>query len=151
MRHSIAAALAFGLVSTQALAGGIVVPMDEVRTVTFTKPVATVYVGNSVIAEINMIDSRHAFILGKGFGTTNVIALDAQGREVSNTYVSVAETRGAAVTVFRGAGQVTLACGGPRCQISPTPGDAKFKDDITDVSTHHDLGTKTATGASPQP
>lgn len=146
MRHTIAAALVLGLFSTSALAaGGVVVPMDEVRTVTFAKPVKTVYVGNAVIADVNMIDSRHAFVLGKAFGTTNVVALDDSGREVSNTFVSVSETRGSTVTVFRGAGQVTMSCGGPRCQVSPIPGDARFKEDIGDVSVHHDLGTKSGT------
>ena len=140
----LAAALVFSLFSTSAMAAGLTVPMDEVRTVTFSKPVTTVYMGNSVIAEVNMIDSRHAFVLGKGFGTTNLIALDQYGREVANTFVSVAETRGSTVTVFRGAGQVTLACAGPRCQVSPIPGDAKYKDDLSDVAAHHDLGTKTA-------
>ena len=125
-----------------ALAAGVTVPMDEARTITFTKAVTTVYVGNPTIADVNMVDPHHAFVLGKDFGTTNVIALDATGREVSNIYVSVAENRGAAVTLFRGNNQVTMACGGPRCQISPTPGDAKYKDDLGDVSAHHDLGTK---------
>jgi Flp pilus assembly secretin CpaC len=144
MRHASAALLAVCLSSSSALAAGVVVPIDEVRTVTFLKPAATIYVGNSEIADVNMIDSRHAFVLGKAFGTTNVIALDRTGREVSNVFVSVSENRGAAVTLFRGGAQVTMACAGPRCQVSPTPGDAKYKDDLGDISAHHDLGTKSA-------
>jgi len=149
MRRTALAALVFSLVGTSALAaGGIIVPMDEVRTVTFLRPAATVYVGNPEIADVNMVDAHHAFVLGKAFGTTNVIALDNTGREVSNTYVSVSENRGSAVTLFRGPAQVTMACGGPRCQISPTPGDAHYKDDISDVGAHHELGAKSG---SPQP
>ena len=144
MRRSVPLVFTFGLLSTQAFAAGVAVPMDEVRTVTFGRPVSTVYVGNSVIADVNMIDSRHAFVLGKAYGTTNIIALDSAGHEVSNTYVSVSETRGATVTLLKGSAQTTLSCGGPRCEVSPTPGDAKYKDDIGDVSAHHDLGTKTA-------
>ena len=56
------------------------VPMDEVRMVTFVKPVATVYVGNPMIADITVIDSRHVFVLGKAFGATNIIALDSNGK-----------------------------------------------------------------------
>ena len=70
-------------------AAGVAVAMDEVRTVTFPKPVATIYVGNPSIADINMIDSRHAFILGKGYGNTNMLALDQDGKQVSNTHISV--------------------------------------------------------------
>src|SRR5258708_18586938 len=111
MRHSIAAALALGLVSTQALAAGVAVPRDEVRTVTFTKPVTTVYVGNPSIADVNMIDSRHAFLLGKSFGSTNIIALDSAGREVSNVPVSVSGSHGGStVTLTKGTAQTTLAC-----------------------------------------
>jgi len=143
MRRTFVAAFAVALLSGSALAGGVSVPMDEVRTVTFGRPVATVYVGNSVIADVNLVDNRHAFVLGKAFGTTNIIALDASGREISNTYVSVPETRGSTVTVFRGAGQVTMSCGGPRCNVSPIPGDAGYKERLGDVESHHEFGNKT--------
>jgi Flp pilus assembly secretin CpaC len=148
MRRSFAAAFALVLTSqiftspAALAAGGVIVPMDEARTVTFTKPATTVYIGNPAIADVNMVDPHHAFVLGKAFGTTNVIALDQAGREIANIYVSVSENRGSAVTLFRGAAQVTLACAGPRCQKSPTPGDSTYKEDEDQVATHHDLGTK---------
>jgi len=145
MRHTIATAFAFGLCATQALAAGTVsVPMDEVRTVTFPRAVTTVFMGNSTIADVNLVDARHAFVLGKVFGTTNLIALDSAGHEVSNVFVAVPETRGATVTVFHGVQQVTMSCGGPRCNVSPVPGDAGYKDRLGDVAAHHDLGTRQA-------
>ncbi|MEI9885294.1 MAG: pilus assembly protein N-terminal domain-containing protein [Rhizomicrobium sp.] len=144
MRRVLAAAIAFGLTSTAALAGGVTVPMDEVRTVTFAKPITTVYVGNPTIADINMIDSRHAFLLGKSFGTTNIIALDAQGREVSNTAVSVMGSHGSTVTLNKGTAQTTLACSSDRCQASPLPGDAQFGQLVADIEKHVDLGAKGA-------
>lgn len=145
MRSPIAIAFVLGLTASQALAAGTVsVPMDEVRTVTFPRPVATVFMGNSTIADVNLVDSRHAFVLGKVFGTTNLIALDSTGHEVSNVYVAVPETRGSTVTVFHGPSQVTMSCGGPRCNVSPVPGDAGYKDRIGDVEAHHELGTKQA-------
>ena len=144
MRHSILAALAFSLAGTSALAGGVAVPMDEVRTVTFGRPVTTVYVGNPSIADVNVIDSRHAFVLGKSFGTTNVIALDAQGREISNTFVTVSGTRGSTVTLTKGTAQTTLACSKARCETAPLPGDAHFSDLMGDVEKHIDMGSKTA-------
>lgn len=144
MRQMFSAALVLGLCAAPALAGTVSVPMDEVRTVTFARPVTTVFMGNSTIADVNLVDSRHAFVLGKVFGTTNMIALDATGHEVSNTFVAVPETRGATVTVFRGNSQLTLSCGGPRCNISPIPGDAGYKDHLGDVEAHHELGSKQA-------
>lgn len=144
MRHSIVAALAFSFTATSALASGVVVPIDEARTVTFVRNVSIVYIGNSAIAEVTMVDARHGVVLGKAYGTTNVIALDTTGHEVSNVPVSVAETRGATVTLFKGVGQMTMSCGGPRCEVAPTPGDFKYKEDLLDVSQHHDLGVKSA-------
>jgi Flp pilus assembly secretin CpaC len=133
-------ALAATLSGGQALAGGVSVPMDEVRTVAFAKPVATVYVGNPAIADINMIDARHAFVLGKSFGTTNIIALDHWGRQVSNTYVSVSGSGGTTVTLLKGATQSTLSCTGRRCEVAPIPGDTRYSDVIGDVTKHQSLG-----------
>src|SRR5581483_12047188 len=126
MRHSLAAAFALSLMGGSALAAGVTVPMDQARTVTFARPVATVFVGNAEIADVHIIDTRHAFVTGKAFGTTNLIALDNTGREVSNTLVSVGEAHGTTVTYFLGGAQRTMSCGGPRCEVSPIPGDAKF-------------------------
>jgi Flp pilus assembly secretin CpaC len=143
MRHTFAAAFALVLASSSALAGGgITVPMDEVRTVTFTKPVTTVYVGNPAIADINMIDSRHAFLLGKTFGMTNIVALDALGHEVSDVPVNVTGSRAATVTVTKGTAQTTLTCAGGRCSPAPQPGDANFNTVLGDIQRHLDLGTK---------
>ena len=135
-------AVAAGLTGGQAFAGGVAVPMDEVRTVAFAKPVATVYVGNPAIADINMIDARHAFVLGKSFGTTNIIALDNTGHEVANTFVSVSGSNGAMVTLMKGATQTTLSCTGKRCEVAPLPGDARFGDVMGDVGKRQELGTK---------
>ena len=144
MRLNIALAFVVlaGVSCGQALAGGVAVPLDEVRTVAFAKPVATVYVGNPMIADINMIDARHAFVLGKAYGTTNIIALDNAGHEIANTYVSVSGSNDAKVTLMRGATQTTLSCTGARCEVAPLPGDAHFSDVMGDVSRHQQLGVK---------
>jgi len=148
MRLALTLAVAAGLTASQALAGGVAVPLDEVRTVAFAKPVATVYVGNPSIADINMIDARHAFVLGKRFGTTNIIALDNSGHEVANTFVSVSGSNGEIVTLTKGATQskpvtqTTLSCTGVRCEESPVPGDARFSEVMGDVSRHDQMGAK---------
>ncbi|MEJ1967536.1 MAG: pilus assembly protein N-terminal domain-containing protein [Rhizomicrobium sp.] len=143
MRRTPVAALAFVLFATSALgAGGVAVPMDEVRTVTFGRAVATVYVGNPMIADVNIIDSRHAFILGKSFGKTNIVALDATGHQVSNTVVSVSAGNGGVVTLTKGTAQTTLACSGQRCQPAPLPGEAHYSDVMGDLQKHIDMGSK---------
>jgi Flp pilus assembly secretin CpaC len=110
-------------VSPAASAAGVAVALDEVRVVTFKTPVKTVFVGNPVIADITVIDPQHVFILGKSFGTTNLVALDDKGNQRINEQISVFNRAGAAVTLHRGASQVTMTCTRAQCVAAPTPGD----------------------------
>ena len=60
------------------------VPMDQVRMITFQAPISTVFVGNPQIADVTVVDSTRIFLMGKNFGTTNLVALDADGNQLSN-------------------------------------------------------------------
>jgi len=145
MRRTLfAASLLF--IAHPAYADGVAIAMDEVRTITFPKSVATVYVGNPAIADINMIDSRHAFILGKGYGNTNIVALDHEGDQVSNTHVSVMARQDSTVTLQRGVSRLTYSCTASHCEATPEPGDGKDAFDATtgQIGTHQ----ATAKGAA---
>lgn len=124
----------------------ISIPMDEVRLVAFSQPVQTVYVGNPLIADVTMVDSRHAFLLGKAFGATNIIALNSDGKQVVNDSVSVFGHTGNLVVLHRGAAQATYACAGSRCEISPMPGDDKdsYSSRMDQLTNHQDAGLKAA-------
>src|SRR5215469_13759315 len=144
MRRTLIAALAV-LAATPAHAAGVAVAMDEVRTVTFPKSVATIYVGNPAIADINMIDSRHAFVLGKGYGNTNMVALDQDGKQVSNTHISVLAREDATVTLQKGANRVTYSCTSNHCEATPQPGDGKDVFDAANAQiTSHEATARTA-------
>jgi len=124
MRRILLAALILGS-AVPASAAGVSVAMDEVRTITFPKTVSTIYVGNPAVADINMIDSRHAFILGKGYGNTNMVALDKDGKQVSNTHINVSARQDTSLTLQRGASRVTYSCTAAHCEVTPQPGDGK--------------------------
>jgi hypothetical protein len=128
--------------------GAVAVPLDEVRVMTFTKPVATLYVGNPVIADVTIIDSRHAFVQGKAFGATNIVALDAGGRQVANRQIVVAGNGTAVVTLQKGNAQTTYACAASRCQPAPQPGDGKdvFESTAEQISKHQSMLSKAASG-----
>jgi hypothetical protein len=113
--------------ASPALAGGsfVSVTLDEVRLLAFAKPIETLYVANPAIADVTMIDKRHGFVLGKSFGTTNIIALDSSGRQVSNERVVVSGMNGGIVTLQKGTAQTTYNCSAGRCEAAPQPGDAK--------------------------
>ena len=89
--------------AAQARSASVSVPLDEVRILAFAQPISTLYIGNPSVADVTMIDKRHAFVLGKSYGATNIVALDASGTEVSNQQVVVFGTSSAVVTVQRGA------------------------------------------------
>lgn len=101
---------------------GLAVPEDEARIVSFDKPVTTVFVADPSVADINVIDSTHAFLLGKAFGETNLIALDAQGNPISSRHITV-YGGSSLVTLNRGNAQFTYACASVRCEFASAPGD----------------------------
>ena len=107
----------------------VALALDEVHTLTFRAPVSTVYVGNPSIADVTMIDARHAFVQGKGYGRTNIMALNHDNVMVFNTHVTVTGNNGGGTVVLnRGAQRVTLNCAGGRCEPTPMPGDGKESD-----------------------
>ncbi|MGY9105442.1 MAG: pilus assembly protein N-terminal domain-containing protein [Alphaproteobacteria bacterium] len=107
-----------------ALAADFTVPMDQVRMITFRAPISTVFVGNPLIADVTVVDPTRIFLMGKNFGTTNLVALDEDGNQISNDRITVQSRDGEVVTIHRGSDQMTMACLGGRCQSAPVPGDA---------------------------
>jgi len=135
--------------AAQARNTSVTVPLDAVRMLAFDKPIATLYIGNPVIADITMIDKRHAFIQGKAYGATNVVALDASGDEISNQQVIVfGAGGGGVVTLQRGAAQTTYSCAAARCEPTPQPGDGKdpFDQNMGQIQAHQALVAKAAGG-----
>jgi hypothetical protein len=126
----------------------VALALDEVHTLTFKSPIATVYVGNPAIADVTMIDSRHAFVQGKGFGRTNIVALNSDNVQVFNTHITVTGSEGSGtVTLNRGAQRVTLNCAGGRCEPTPTPGDDQkiYDTETGQTSTHQNAARGMAT------
>ena len=122
----------------------VALALDEVHTLTFKSPIATVYVGNPAIADVTMIDSRHAFVQGKGYGRTNIVALNSDNVQVFNTHITVTGSEGGGtVTLNRGAQRITLNCAGGRCEPTPTPGDdQKIYDTDAGQASSHKTGAR---------
>jgi Pilus formation protein N terminal region len=150
MRRALIAALAIASISPALAAdkSGLALSMDEVRTLTFENPITTIYVGNPSIADITMIDARHAFILGKAYGRTNIVALNHDGVQIYNQRVDVAQGGVETLTLNRGAQRVTYNCNSGRCEAQPTPGDGKdvFETMTGQLNTHSDVARKAAGG-----
>ncbi|HSM96402.1 MAG TPA: pilus assembly protein N-terminal domain-containing protein [Rhizomicrobium sp.] len=102
---------------------GLVVAMDEARMLTFTQPIVTLFLGNTTIADVTIIDSHHAYLLGKTFGTTNMIGLDSSNHQVMNAQVHVINRITGSVTLNRGAASFNYSCTALHCETGPRPGD----------------------------
>jgi hypothetical protein len=136
--------------AAQARNASVSVPLDGVRMVAFASPISTLYIGNPAIADVTMIDKRHAFVLGKSFGATNIVALDAAGIEISNQQVVVFGSGGGVLTLQRGAARTTYSCAATRCEPSPQPGDGKdpFDSNMDQITKHQQLVAKIAAGTT---
>jgi Flp pilus assembly secretin CpaC len=151
MHRALLAATLTLLAPSPVFAAGLAIAMDQVQTLTFTVPVATVYVGNPAIADITMIDARHAFVIGKGFGNTNIVALDGDGKQVSNTTVAVlagASNAQSTLVLNRGTQRVTYSCTSSHCDATAQPGDGKdaFEQINSQLAVHNDVAHKAASG-----
>src|SRR5262245_51074677 len=94
-----ALSLTAACLSTAAVAAdGITVSTNEVRVLTFPTPMKTVFVGNPTIADVTVIDSTHVFVLGKSFGTTNLVGLDERGHQSSDQWITVLNPERSVVT-----------------------------------------------------
>jgi hypothetical protein len=151
MRRVISALLLAGFAlpagfAQSAWADTISVALDEVQTIAFPSVPAAVNVGNPSIADITMFDDHHAFIQGKAYGSTNMVAVDKNGGIISNTHINVLSGQQAIVTLQRGASRTTYTCIASRCEPSPQPGDGKDSFDAASgqITAHQDTARKAA-------
>ncbi|WP_304170316.1 pilus assembly protein N-terminal domain-containing protein [Phenylobacterium aquaticum] len=125
----IAAIAALGLASA-AWADSLSVPIDQSARLVLPPGTQNVVVGNPAIADVNVLDSHNAVLLGRAYGVTNILITDARGRVLLNRQVVVAGTQTDRVTLFKGAtpgapaGPENYACAGQRCERTPMPGEA---------------------------
>ncbi len=100
----------------------ITVYSDQARVLPIHGAPATAIVGNPMFADAKV---RPGMIVlqGRHFGTTNVLVLDASGKELANYQVTVQQTPNARVTIFQAGGTVTYTCAN-NCETTLEVGDA---------------------------
>ncbi len=87
------------------------VEIDQARRVQLSGPAGSVIVGNPEIADVTVVDANTLYITGKGYGVTEVVAVDPIGRTVYQSQVVVTAGDGAGrVRVWRGAQATEMAC-----------------------------------------
>lgn len=120
--RALAAAIGLAFLAGTAQAAEFQVEMNKSKALNFPKPVSTVMVGNPAVADVTVESANLVYVMGKSYGTTNLIALDADGKPMLDLNVNVVSQATSAVTLTRGAGQVSYNCT-PRCERVPNIGD----------------------------
>ncbi|MGB8818660.1 MAG: pilus assembly protein N-terminal domain-containing protein [Rhizobiaceae bacterium] len=104
---------------------GIEVVMNQAKIVKLSRDADTIVVGNPLIADAAVKDSRTVVITGKGFGVTNFVVLDSAGNPVVDEQVIVSRSVAETVRVYRRSKVQTLSCT-PYCE-SAYKSDAEIK------------------------
>ena len=86
------------------------VGIDQSARVQLRAPAGSVIVGNPRIADVTVVDANTLFIVGKGYGVTEIVAVDVLGRTVFQSQVVVTAGESGTVRVWRGAQATEMAC-----------------------------------------
>jgi hypothetical protein len=102
--------------------GEVFVALDQAELLRLPDRTATIVVGNPLIADASLQAGGQLVITGKGYGMTNIIALDRAGSVLMQTNVIVEGPAGPVVTVYKGVERETYSCT-PTCERRITLGD----------------------------
>jgi len=117
-------AVAVSLVSVPVRAGNTLdVVLDQATLMKLPDKVSTIVVGNPMIADVAVQSGGLLVVTGKGFGATNLIALDRAGTVLMERSIVVSGPTGPTVQVYRGVQRETYSCT-PNCERRITLGDS---------------------------
>lgn len=102
----------------------IAVNVDQAKLVRLPGKVATIVVGNPLIADVTLQPGGMIVVTGKGYGATNFIALDRGGEILVDRQIQVEGPTDRLVTVYRGIERESYSCL-PICQRRVTLGDSE--------------------------
>ena len=114
-----------GLAMANAKADNVEVGLDQAQIMRLPTGVATIVIGNPLIADGSLQAGNLLVVTGKGFGTTNLMALDRGGRVLMDKNITVSGPRTSdLVTVYKGMDRESYSCS-PACSPRVTTlGDA---------------------------
>ncbi len=102
----------------------VTVSVDQAKVMKLPANVATIVIGNPLIADATLQTAGILVITGKGFGETNMLALDRQGEVVMTKMVRVlGPSSRDMVVVYKGGERESYSCA-PECERRITLGDS---------------------------
>jgi hypothetical protein len=126
----------------------VTVNIDEARVMKLPDRVSTIVIGNPLIADASLQAGGLLIITGKGYGATNMVALDRAGKILMDKNVRVAGPPGDdLVVVYKGIERESYSCA-PECAPRITLGDSMpyFTTVLTQAGTRSS-GAQTPSGA----
>jgi len=114
--------------------------LDEASVAKLPEGTSTLVVGNPMIADVTMLKTGDVMVLtGKGYGETNLIALDAHGAVILEKRLRVLPNK-SVVVLQNGASRVSYSCN-PDCMPSVQLGDdpKTFSDAGGEITTRNGL------------
>jgi len=124
----------------------ISVNVDQAKLVKLPGRIATLVVGNPLIADVALQSGGMIVVTGKGYGATNVIALDRAGDILVDRTIQVEGPTDRVVTIYRGVERESYSCM-PVCQRRITLGDGEsyFKSTMDQAGSLNSQASGTAT------
>jgi uncharacterized membrane protein YgcG len=116
-------ALAMTYTPVSAASEVLLVRLDQASLMKLPEKVATIVIGNPLIADVAIQAGGVAVVTGKGYGATNLIALDRSGATLMEKNILVQGPRDRIVVVYRGVDRESWSCT-PNCERRITLGDA---------------------------
>jgi len=108
--------------STPAWADSMTLQLDHSARIALPGAASNVFVGNSSIADVVVVDRRNLVVVGRGYGVTNVLVVDGGGRTIFNREVTVSSSDVGRMTLYRATASQNFACA-PNCERTPMPGE----------------------------
>jgi hypothetical protein len=135
---AVAFVVASGASPARAETSMIAVTLDQAKIARMPQGTATLIVGNPMIADVTMLKNNNTMIItGKGFGQTNLIAIDGAGSLIEEQQIQVLPAK-TVLVLQSGTSRISYACN-PACMPTVQLGDDDkiFKDTGEQISTRN--------------
>lgn len=143
-------ALLLALAPALASADVLTVTQNQAVRLTLPLPARDIIVGDPDIADVTVADRRHLIVVGKAFGSTNLIVTGENGQTLFNRQIMVPTPQIGRVTVINGSTVASYACA-PLCVASDGAGGAGKAPDSSANSTSAAGASSAATTPETRP
>lgn len=99
------------------------VELDQATIMRLPERVTTLVIGNPLIADATIQPGGLMVLTGKGYGSTNLVALDRDGAVLMSRSILVTGAKDHVVVVYRGVARESYSCA-PDCERRVTLGDS---------------------------